>query len=345
MRSVPHPDATCRTNGCTPVRRDGASARRLTRLHPAGLVRGGDDDFPYPDSADRVNRRPSAARRAIGVIAGLLAVIAWFAAVLVWTSTARVTSASGFADVTVETLQSPDGASALTGALADRVTTFAAGQGFTISGQGEADIRAQIEQVILAANFPDLVGPAIERAREAYQAAPDGPITFDFAALRAEAEARLRVVNPDLVRFIPPDRDLIITVDKNDVPPLASDVARATDTIALLPLWLVLGTIVLGAVAFWASAARARTARWIGIAFVAIALVPLAMRLSVPPVVASFVDAGEASEVTSTATAAVLANWWIALVVSAVIGSALIGLSVWLLRGPARRTPPVVLGR
>lgn len=292
-----------------------------------------------------MNRRPSTARRVVGVAAGVLAVIAWLAAVLVWTSTARVTSASGFTDVTVETLQSPDGAAALTDALAGKVNAFATERGFTISPQAEADIRAQIEQVIAAADFPDAVGPAIERAREAYQAAPDGPITFDFSALRAQAEARVQAVNPDLVRFIPPDRDLSVTIGKDDVPPVASDVAGAVDTVSLLPLWLLLAAIVLGAVAFWASADRARTARRIGIAFVVIALVPLAMRFSVPPVVASFVDGSTASDVTGTATAAVLANWWIALVVSAAVGVALIGASAWLSRGPARRTPPVVLGR
>ncbi len=292
-----------------------------------------------------MNRRPSVARRALCFTAGFLAVTAWLVAVVVWTSTARVTTASGFTDVTVETLQSPDGAAALTDALADKVTAFATARGFSVSAQAQADIRAQITQAIVAANFPDVVGPAIERAREAYQAAPDGPITFDFSALRAEAEARLQAVNPDLVRFIPPDRDLTVTVGKDDVPQVASDVAGATDSVSLLPLWLLLGTIVLAAVGFMASVDRGRTARRIGIAFVLVALVPLAMRLSVPPVVASFVDGAEASDVTSTATVAVLANWWIALVVSAAVGLALITASVWLSRGPARHTPPVVLGR
>ena len=292
-----------------------------------------------------MNRRPSLTRRVVGVTAGGLAVIAWLLAVVVWTSTARVTSASGFTDVTVETLQSPDGAAALTDALADKVTAFATARGFSVSAQAEADIRAQLTQAIVAASFPDLVGPAIERARDAYQAAPDGPITFDFAALRTEAEARLRAVNPDLVRFIPPGEDLTVTVSKDDVPQVASDVAGATDSISLLPLWLLLATVVLGAVAFMASADRAQTARRIGIAFVIVALVPLAMRLSVPPVVASFVEGATASDVTGTATAAVLANWWIALVVSTVAGVALIAASVWLSRAPVRRTPPVVLGR
>jgi hypothetical protein len=94
-----------------------------------------------------------------------------------------------------------------------------------------------------------------------------------------------------------------------------------------------------------ASVDRARTARRIGIAFMLVALVPLIMRLSVPPVVASFVDGAQASDVTGTAAVAVLANWWIALIVSAAVGAVLIALSVWLSRGPVRRTPPVVLGR
>jgi hypothetical protein len=281
----------------------------------------------------------------LGATAGVLAVTAWLLAVVVWTTTARVTTASGFSDVTVETLQSPDGAAALTDTLADRVTAFATARGFSVSAQAQADIRAQLTQAIVAANFPDVVGPAIERARDAYQAAPDGPITFDFSALRADVQARLEAVNPDLVRFIPPDQGLTVTVSKDDVPQAASDVAGATDSVAVLPLWLLLGTIVLGAVAFMASVDRARTARRIGIAFVVIALVPLAMRLSVPPVMASFVDGARASDVTGAAAVAVLANWWIALTVSAIAGVALIAGSTVLSRGPARRMPPVVLGR
>jgi hypothetical protein len=292
-----------------------------------------------------VNRRPSLARRVLGVLAGVLVVISWLSAVVIWTSTARVTTASGFTDVTVETLQSPDGATALADALTDKVIAFATARGFSVSAQAQADIRAQLTQAIVAASFPGVVGPAIERAREAFQAAPEGPLTFDFSALRAEAEARLGAVNPDLVRFIPPDQDLTVTVAKDDVPKVASDVAGATDLVSLLPLWLLIGTIVFGAVAFMASVDRARTARRIGIAFMLVALVPLIMRLSVPPVVASFVDGAQASDVTGTAAVAVLANWWIALIVSAAVGAVLIALSVWLSRGPVRRTPPVVLGR
>lgn len=292
-----------------------------------------------------MNRWPSTLRRILGVTVGSLAVVAWLAAVVVWTSTARVTSASGFADVTVETLQSPGGASVLTDALVAKVRDVATDRGYSLSSSAEADIRGQIEQVIVASNFPDVVGPAIERAREAYQAAPDGPIVLDFSALRVEAQTQVQAVDPDLVRFIPPDEGLTVIVRSEDVPPVASAVAGATDSVSLLPIWLLIATIVLGAVAFLVSPDRARTARRIGIAFLMVALMPLVMRLAVPSVIAAAVDGREAGDVAATAAVAVLANWWIALVVSAAAGLALIGASAWLFGGPARRMAPVVLGR
>lgn len=290
-----------------------------------------------------MNRRPSAARRVTGIVAGILCVVAWLAAIVVWTSTARVTSADGFADVTVATIQSPSGSAALTDALMDKVTAFTASRDITLTAQGLADIRSQVQQEIQSAEFPGVIGPAVERARAAYEAAPDGPITIDFAALREKAEARLGAIDPGLVKAIPPSQDLVVTVQKEDVPSVATDVVGAVDTVAWLPVWLLLGTLLFAALAFVVSPDRGRTARRIGSAFVVIAIVPLAMRLAVPPVVASFVDAG-ASDVVSEGTLAVLANWWIALVVSAVTGAALIAAGVWAARGPAQRQPPVVLG-
>jgi hypothetical protein len=290
-----------------------------------------------------MTRRPSVMRRLLGAIAAALCVVAGLGAVVVWTSTARVTSASGFADVTVATIQSPSGSEALTDALMDRVIRFTASRDITLTDQGIADIRGQIQQQIQASEFPGIIGPAIERARQAYEAAPDGPLSIDFAALRPRAEQRVAAIDPGLAKAIPPSGDLVVTVGQDDVPSVASDVVGAMDTVRWLPVWLLLGAFLFGALAFAASPARPRTARRLGIAFLAVALAPLLMRLALPPAAASFVDAG-VTDVVSTATRAVLANWWIALIVSAGVGAALVGLSARSSRRPARRVPPVVLG-
>lgn len=289
--------------------------------------------------------RTSPLRRIGAAVAVALAIVSWFGAVFVWTSADRVTTASGFADVTVQTIQSPDGVEAVRTNLLAAVDTFAAVRGYDLTASSRERIGEGITDALSDAQFPALMGPAIERAREAYEAAPDGPITIDFSALRPIAVAKVEQVRPDLVKAIPPDVDLSVTVQKADVPEAASTLVGATDTLRMLPLWLVLGTVVMGALALLASGNRPRTLRVLGIASLVIALVPLVLRLAVPPIAASFANAGTASELVSTATASVLGHWWIALIVCLGVGALLLAAGVYAGRQQPQRRAPTVLGR
>ena len=292
-----------------------------------------------------MNRRPSLARRITAIVAAGLATLAWLLAVFVWTSTSKVTETGGFAAVAVETMQSPDGTAALSDALLSNVDAYAKEKGYTLTPSARAQIEQSLTQVIDSAEFPQLLDPAIEQARAAYAAAPDGPITIDFASLRPLAVEKVQQVDPGLVSRIPPAGDLTITVQKQDVPPVLSAIEDAVNTLRWSPLWLLLITIVLGALALWASATRPRMLMGFGIASLVIALVPLAMYLAIPPITASVVDAGNPAELVSTATVAILSRWWVALLVTALVGVALIGAAIYLARRPAQRSGPVVLGR
>lgn len=289
--------------------------------------------------------RTSGPRKVLVVSAALVAALAWLAAVASWTAATRVTSPSGFAAVAVETIQSPQGADATTTALLSQVTAFASARGFALTSAGQEQVAAQVRDAIESAEFPGVITPALESARAAYQAAPDGPITIDFGALRPLAEQRLQQVDPGLARALPPGGDLQVTVQKGDLPAVASDIVGASSTLAWLPLWLLLGAAGMGALAVWGSGNRPRMLRWLGIASIAIALVPLGMRLGVPPAVASFLEAGNPADVGSTAAGAILGHWWISAVACVGLGVLLLGLSAYAARAPRQRRPPVVLGR
>lgn len=289
--------------------------------------------------------RTSGPRRALVAIAALVAVLAWLAAVATWTAASRVTSSQGFADVAVETIQSPPGAELVTAALVDKATAAAAARGFDLTSAARGELSAQVREIIQGAEFPELMGPALARSREAYEAAPDGPITIDFAPLRPLAEERVRAISPELARAIPADADLTVTVPKGDVPGIASEIVGASSMLRWLPLWLLLGALGMGVLATWAAGDRARILRWLGIASVAVALVPLGMRLGIPPAVASFLEAGDPADVGATAAGAILAHWWIAVIACVALGAALLGLSAYAGRAPRTRRAPVVLGR
>lgn len=289
--------------------------------------------------------RTSPLRRIGAAVAVALAIVGWFGAVFVWTSSDRVTTASGFADVTLQTIQSPDGVDAVRTKLLTAVDTFAAVRGYDLTASSRERIGEGITDALADAQFPALMGPAIERARAAYEAAPDGPITIDFSALRPIAVAKVQQVSPDLVKAIPPDADLTVTVQKADVPEAASTVVGASDILRTLPLWLVLGTVVMGALALLASGDRPRMLRVLGIASLVIALVPLVLRLAVPPIAASFANAGTESGLVSTATASVLGHWWIALIVCLGVGALLLAAGVYAGRQQPQRRAPTVLGR
>lgn len=308
---------------------------RLTPLRPAGLV---------PGVRRSANRR-SGPRRVTAAVAAGLAIVAWFAAVFVWTTTARVTSPSGFASVAAQTIQSPEGAQATTEALLDSVASYAASQGYDLTPSALEQIGTQITAVIEDAQFPEIVGPALQDARRAYEAAPDGPITIDLSALRPIAVAKVQQVNPALVKAIPPDADLTVTVQKGDVPPAATTVAGAAGTLMWLPLWLALGAVLLGVLAMWASGDRRRMMRVLGIGSLVIAVVPLVLFLAVPPITSSLAQAGTPSDLASVGASAILGHWWISLIACLVIGVALLVGGIYGGRSRGQRRPPLVLGR
>jgi hypothetical protein len=68
------------------------------------------------------------------------------------------------------------------------------------------------------------------------------------------------------------------------------------------------------------------------------------MRLIVPPLVGSAAS-GSQSDILEVATSATIANWWIALVVTLVIGGALLAAGIVWRRATRARSGPVVLGR
>ncbi len=289
--------------------------------------------------------RSSGARRAAVAVAAVLALVAWLATVVTWTASARVTSADGFSDVAVETIQSPPGSQAVTDALVERVDAFASARGFDLTSVGRGQVAGQVQQVVEDPGFPGLMAPALERARDAYAAAPGGPITIDFSALRPLAEERVSRVDPALVAAIPPADELVVTVQGEDLPAAAADIAGAQSTLRWLPLWLLIAAVALAALAVGLSGNRPGVLRRLGLASIVVAIVPLGMRLGVPPAVASFLEAGTPADVGSTAAGAILAHWWIAMVACLALGIALIGLSVYADRAPRQRRPPVVLGR
>ena len=278
-------------------------------------------------------------------MAAAIATLAWLLTVSVWTSTSKVTDSGGFAAVAVETVQSPDGTAAVTDALLDKVDAYATEKGYAFTPTARTQIEQKLEEVIDGADFAGLMGPAIEAAREAYAAAPDGPITLDFASLRPLAVQKVQQVNPELVSRIPPAQDLTITVQKQDIPPVLGAIEDASSTLRLAPIWLLLITLAVGGLGLWASATRPRMLMGFGIASIVIAFVPLAMYLAVPPITSSFVDAGNPAGLVSTATVAILSRWWIALLVAALVGAALIAASLYVGRRPVQRSGPVVLGR
>ena len=292
-----------------------------------------------------MNRRPSLARRITAIAAATLATLAWLLAVFVWTSTSKVTETGGFASVTVETVQSPEGTTVVTDALLDQVDAYAKANGYAFTPTARTQIEDSLTKAIDGAEFPDLMAPAIEAARQAYAAAPDGPITLDFASLRPLAVEKVQQVNPGLVSRIPPASDLTVTVQKQEVPPVLRTIEEASGTLRWSPVWLLLIAVALAALGLWASATRGRMLMGFGIASILIAFVPLAMYLAIPPITASFAEAGNPADLVSTATVAILSRWWIALLVAALVGVALIGASIYMRRRPVQRRSPVVLGR
>ena len=287
--------------------------------------------------------RMSPGRRIMVIVTVVLGLLAWSLALIGWTALGRVSDNGGFVDVTVETIQSPAGLSATSHVLVTQVDAAAKSSGNAISPQGQQALDQAVTQVLSDPDLGTTLEGGIVAARDALAQRPDDGITIDASALRDKLEAALKVRNPQLAAQVPLAGDLVITVPPGQVPPAVSTAGNFISAMRWVPLALVGGTIVLLGIAFLVTDDRSRTARRVGIALVVLGVLPLVMRLVLPPVVGG--AAGDAGSIAEVATTATIANWWIALLVTVVVGVAMWGLGTWL-RQPTRRPGgPTVLGR
>lgn len=269
--------------------------------------------------------------------------VAWLTTVILWTTASRVADQDGFVDVVIETIQSPAGLITVSDHVVAATVGFAKSQGRTLSADAQATVAGAITTVISGPTAGQYLRPTVARARDALLNAPDGPVTIDLADLRSQIETAIQQMTPTLPIVIPPVSGLTVTLPAADIPAVAKDIAHNANTIRALPLWLIVGGVVLISGAMLISGDRKRTARRIGIAFLVIAVVPLLLRLVVPPIVASIPSAGISSDVASVTATSLIANWWIALLVSVFVGLALVVPTFVRHRGPRYRGP-IVLG-
>lgn len=291
-----------------------------------------------------MTRRMSRGRRMVLVTVALLGMVAWTLGLIAWTTFGRASTSGGFVDITVETIQSPAGLTASTTAIVDQVDAAARQAGNAISAQGNAALTTAVGQVLGQPSLGAHLATGIDAARQALADHPDSAITIDVAALRDQIVARLQPVSPQLAASIPPASSLTITVTAADVP---SGVSTAASVLALMkwvPLWLVIAAVILLGIGFLVTDDWTRTARRLGIAFIALGIVPVLIRLIVPPLVGGF-GSGTQADIIEVAAAATIANWWIALMVTLIVGIVLLAAGI-VLRHPARaQSGPVVLGR
>jgi len=292
-----------------------------------------------------MNRRMTRGRRLLLRVVATLGVLTWLLAVLTWTSFGRATESGGFADITVEAIQSPAGLTGTSDAVVTVVDTYVIGKGGSVSAAGESTLRAAVQSLLSQPDIGTLLVPAIDQARTRLEDRPDGGVTINLGALRDRLVTALDATAPQLASQIPPAADLTVTVTPEQVPSGVSTAAGALNTLRLLPLWLAVATIVLLGIGLLVTDDRARTSRRLGIAFIAVGIAPILLRLIVPPIVGGAVGEGNAGDIAAAATVATVANWWIALIVTVVIGVAML-VAGMLLRRPARgRRGPIVLGR
>ena len=291
-----------------------------------------------------MNRRMSRGRRILLITVAVLGMLAWTLGLVAWTTFGRASTNGGFVDITVETIQSPPGLTASTDAIVTQVDAAARRAGNAISAQGNAAITTAVQQVLGQPDLGNALTAGIDAARQSLADHPDGDITIDVSALRDQIVARLQPTSPQLAAAIPPASDLIITVSASDVPSGVSTAASLLSFMTWVPLWLVIAAAVLLGIGFLVTDDWTRTARHVGIGFIIVGILPVLMRLIVPPLVGSAAS-GTQSDIVQVAAAATIANWWIALLATLVIGGALLAAGI-VLRQPARgQSGPVVLGR
>lgn len=291
-----------------------------------------------------MNRRPSAARRTgLGALV-VLGVVAWLGAVVIWTAAGRVSSSGGFADVAIETIQSPPGSAAVADAVVAEAVRFAQGKAVALTVAGEDVIREQVGAVVADPGLSGLIGSALERAHRGFIDRPGDDITIDLSAIRVPLASALGTLDPSLVEALPPAEALSVTVRPADLDPAVTDVADGVNILQMLPLGLLIVAVVFLGGAFLATDDRARTARRVGIAFILIGVLPLVLRLVAPWIAGIAGGAGNTGDIARVAAVAIVGNWWVALSVTVLVGAAILGLGV-VLRGP-RRSPgaPAMLG-
>jgi len=291
-----------------------------------------------------MNRRMSTGRRILLVVVALIGMLAWTLGLITWTAFGRASTTGGFADIAIETIQSPAGVAASSSAIAGQVDAAAKAHGSVISPAGNAAVSNAVAQVLAQPELGSRLGVGIDAARQALADRPDGGITIDVGSLRQQIVDRLQGTNPQLVAQIPPANDLTITVSADQVPSAVSSAATILAIMAWTPVWLILATIIFLGIGFLITDDRSRTARHVGVAFIVLGIIPIVMRLIIPPLVGS-AGSGNTSDIIEVATTATIANWWIALAITLVIGGALLAVGIVRRQLSRTQTGPVVLGR
>lgn len=292
-----------------------------------------------------MNRRMSTGRRVLLIVVTVIGMLTWTVGVIGWTAFGRASDSGGFVDITVAAIQSPAGLSTTSSAIVSQVDAAAKSQGSAISAAGNAAITRAVEGVLAQPDLGNVLGEAIDNARQAFADRPDDGITIDVSAIRDQVVQRLQATNPQLAAQVPAAGNLTITVSPDQVPSGVSTAAGLLSLMKWLPIWLLIATIVFLGIGFLITDDRARTARRVGIAFIVVGIAPILMRLIIPPVVGGAVGEGSAGDIAQVATEATIANWWIALIITVVAGGVMLAAGIALRTSSRTKSGPVVLGR
>ncbi len=291
-----------------------------------------------------MNRRMSPGRRILLITTVVIGLLAWALGIIGWTAFGRASGDQGFVDITIETIQSPAGLSTSSRAIAEQVDIAARTTGSSISAAGNAALTTRVQQVLANPDLGNLMGSAITTARQAFVDNPNAGITIDAGALRDQIVSGLSATNPQLATQIPLAKDLRITVSPDQVPPAVSSAANILGPMKWLPIWCLIATTVFLGIGFLMTDNRGRTARRVGIALISLGILPIAMRVITPLVIGNAVSDGS-STIAEVATTATIANWWLALVLTIVVGAVLL-ITGFALRAPARfQSGSSMLGR